>query len=238
MRTLSGAMILVGLSCVAVEAQSTVAGEWVLTVEEQFGPSVMRLSLSTADNKLTGSFGTRKIDGKVNGSSIELTGDEFTAKATLEGDSLKGEAVVSERRWPDTTPSPRTLKWSAVRIPARPSTPQTHDFEPSQFHQYFSSKIKPALRIHPGDRVRTWAVDAGGRDKHGERRSGGGNPQTGPFYVEGALPNDTLVVRINEVRTNRDWAGSGSTIMRNALDPWTLGYEMVTRVFQPVEAGS
>ena len=50
------------------------------------------------------------------------------------------------------------------------------------------------------------------------------NPQTGPFYVEGAMPNDTLVVRLNRVRTNRDWAGSGSTIMRTALEPGTLGF--------------
>ena len=84
-------------------------------------------------------------------------------------------------------------------------------------------KVAPVLRIHPGDTVRTWSVDAGGRDKQGNRRSAGGNPQTGPFYVEGALPNDTLVVRLNRVRTNRDWAQSGNTIMRNALEPGTLG---------------
>ena len=53
-------------------------------------------------------------------------------------------------------------------------------------------------------------------------RVAGGNPQTGPFYVEGALPNDTLVVRLTRVRTNRDWAQSGSTIMRNALEPGRL----------------
>ena len=51
------------------------------------------------------------------------------------------------------------------------------------FYRYFSSAIKPALRISPGDTVRTWAVDAGGRDKEGKQRSAGGNPQTGPFYV-------------------------------------------------------
>ena len=38
------------------------------------------------------------------------------------------------------------------------------------------------------------------------RAQRGGNPQTGPFYVEGAMPNDTLVVRLKRVRTNRDWA--------------------------------
>jgi hypothetical protein len=37
------------------------------------------------------------------------------------------------------------------------------------------------------------------------------------------MPNDTLIVRLNRVRTNRDWAQSGSQIMRNALEPGTLG---------------
>ena len=65
-------------------------------------------------------------------------------------------------------------------------------------------------------------MDAGGVDKTGNRRSPGGNPQTGPFYVEGAVPNDTLVVRLNKVRTNRDWARSGTTTMRNVLEPGAL----------------
>ena len=101
--------------------------------------------------------------------------------------------------------------------------PRIHDFEPTRFHLYFSAGIAPVLRINPGDTVRTWSVDAGGRDKQGNQRSGGGNPQTGPFYIEGAMPNDTLVVRFNRIRTNRDWAASGTTIVRNALEPRTLG---------------
>jgi acetamidase/formamidase len=107
-------------------------------------------------------------------------------------------------------------------VPSAPSAPRTYDFEPSQFHLYFSSEVAPPLRIHPGDTVRTWSVDAGGRDKQGNRRSPGGNPQTGPFYVEGALPNDTLVVRLNRVRLNRDWAQSGQAVMGRALEPGTV----------------
>src|SRR5262249_40112189 len=125
---------------------------------------------------------------------------------------LRGEAVFPNR----------TVKWTAVRVPPRPSTPKTHVFEPTQFHLYFSSKVPPALHIFPGDTVRTWSVDAGGVDKQGTRRSGGGNPETGPFYVEGAMPNDTLVVRLNRVRLNRDWAQSGAGFVSNALEPGTF----------------
>ena len=213
MRTCLCVAIIVGLLTASVPAQVNVAGEWMLTIEDQFGPNIMRLSLVVTGEKLTGTAGTRSIEGTFRGATIQFKGANLTAHGSLEGEVMKGEAILPDR----------TVKWTAVRMPPRPPAPKTYDFEPSEFHLYFSAKVAPALRIHPGDTVRTWSVDAGGRDKQGNRRSAGGNPQTGPFYIEGALPNDTLVVRLNRVRTNRDWAQSGNTIMRNALEPGTLG---------------
>jgi amidase len=214
MKTLCGAAFAAALICQSAVAQQTLAGEWMLTTQEEFGPNIMRLSLTIAGDKVSGTAsGGRKIEGTVQGTSIEFKIDNVINRATLTGAELKGEAV-----FPD-----RTVKWTALRIPPRPASPTTHEFEPSEFQLYFSSKAKPVLRIQPGDTVRTWSVDAGGRDKASNRRSAGGNPQTGPFYVEGAVPSDTLVVRLSKVRTNRDWAGSGSTIMRNALEPGSLG---------------
>ncbi len=213
MKSLCHAAILAGLVSITLAAQGTVAGEWMLTVSEIWGPNIMRLSLAVAGDALTGTAGNQKFEGTVKGNAIAFTFGNATAKGARVGDELRGEAT-----FPD-----RTVKWTAVRIPPRPATARTHDFEPTQFHRYFSSAIKPALRIQSGDTVRTWAVDAGGRDKEGKQRVGGGNPQTGPFYVEGAVPNDTLVVRLTKVRTNRDWAASGNTIMRNALEPWSIG---------------
>ena len=52
------------------------------------------------------------------------------------------------------------------------------------------------------------------------RRSPGGNPLTGPFYVEGAMPGDTLIVKINRLRLNRDSAFSGGSIVASALNPY------------------
>jgi acetamidase/formamidase len=46
----------------------------------------------------------------------------------------------------------------------------------------------------------------------------GGNPLTGPFYVEGAMPGDTLVVRFSRIRLNRDTAFSGSRVTAGALN--------------------
>jgi acetamidase/formamidase len=75
------------------------------------------------------------------------------------------------------------------------------------------------MRINPGDTIRTTTVDAGGRDAKGVRRSMGGNPETGPFYVEGAMPGDTLSVKFHRIRLNRDSAGSGDRIVASALTP-------------------
>lgn len=213
MKTFLRTSILAALAYISLAAQGSLAGEWVITVHDQFSTDVGRLVLVVNGDALSGTLRGRSIEGTVKGNTIEFKAQNAVVKGTLEGNELKGEAV-----FPD-----RTAKWTAVRIPPRSPAARTHEFEPTEFHQYFSSTIKPALRIQPGDTVRTWAVDAGGRDKLGNRRSGGGNPQTGPFYIEGALPDDTLVVRLTRIRTNRDWAGSGNTIMRNALEPGSLG---------------
>jgi acetamidase/formamidase len=205
-------LVLLAATAAPAAAQTNLTGDWMVTTHEISGPNVLRLTLVQEGEKLSGKAGNRSIEGSVKGSAIEFKDANMTVRAALEGGEIKGEAVSPER----------TVKWTAVRIPPRPAQPKTHDFEPTEFHLYFSSKPKPVLRIHPGDTVRTWSVDAGGRDKAGNRRSGGGNPETGPFYVEGAVPGDTLVVRLLKVRLNRDWAGSGNRIMSNALESGTV----------------
>ena len=213
MRMTFCAALVIVLAGIPGQAQQNVAGDWALTLFDTFGPNVMRLSLSLNGETLTGSAAGRPIEGTFSRGTIALKIRNFTMTGALDGAELKGEAA-----FPD-----RSVKWTAVRLPSPPASPRTHDFEPSAFHLYFSSKVAPALRIHPGDTVRTWSVDAGGVDRHGTRRSPGGNPQSGPFYIEGAMPNDTLVVRLNRVRLNRDWAQSGSRVVGRALEPGTLG---------------
>jgi acetamidase/formamidase len=108
----------------------------------------------------------------------------------------------------------------AERIVARSGQPKTHEFTPTKFERYFSSATPPVLRINPGDTVKTWSVDAGGRAPDGTVLSLGGNPLTGPFYVEGARPGDTLVVKLNQIRLNRDSAMSGRMVLANAVGPF------------------
>lgn len=113
------------------------------------------------------------------------------------------------------------IKWSAHRPAVRPSSaPAHHDFTPTVFYREFSGSKQPVLHLWPGDSVHTETVDAGGYDSHGAHRVFGGNPLTGPFYIEGAMPGDTLVVKLVRVRMNRDSARSGDGVAGDALDPY------------------
>ena len=95
----------------------------------------------------------------------------------------------------------------------------THTFIPQTFYNTFSFAHPPALRIKPGDRVVTKTADAAGVDWNGKIVAAGPNPQTGPFYVEGAEPGDMLVVTLEKVETNRATAYSSSLLAPYAVDP-------------------
>jgi amidase len=94
-----------------------------------------------------------------------------------------------------------------------------HRFQPDHYHVTIGPH-EPVLRIADGDSVVTTTVDASGRDASGERITPGGNPQTGPFFIEGAEEGDTLVVRFDDLRPNRDRGWSGVAIAPNVVDPY------------------
>lgn len=85
-------------------------------------------------------------------------------------------------------------------------SPRRINFTPTTFSNLFSLNREPALRIHSGDTVLTETIDAGGYDKNGVKRQKGGNPLTGPFYVENCLPGDVLAVTITQLSLNRSTA--------------------------------
>jgi amidase len=94
-----------------------------------------------------------------------------------------------------------------------------HAFEPTEFHLTIGEH-QPVLRVQPGDTVATSCVDAAGLDRRGEKLSDGGNPQTGPFSVEGAEPGDTLVVRLDAIRPNRTRGHTGEVVAERVVTPW------------------
>lgn len=104
----------------------------------------------------------------------------------------------------------------------QPLRAETHRFVPERFYNTFSGAHPPALRIKPGDRVITKTIDAAGVNWDGKTVADGPNPQTGPFYVEGAEPGDLLVVTFEKLETNRATAYSGTLLAPYTVDPAAL----------------
>lgn len=194
-----------------------VEGSWHLVLV-RFGTEFAdaRVELKVDGEKLTGTLNELKLEGSTKNDAVTLraTRPNGSAWGTLEG-RLQGNVITGTVRQ-----GGEEIGWKARRMPPAVNGPaRTHTFVPTEFHRVFSGAIKPVLRIQPGDTVRTWTVDAGGRDAHGKALSLGGNPQTGPFYVEGALPGDALAVKFSRIRLNRDSAVSGNAIVPSALQP-------------------
>src|SRR6478672_13355841 len=117
------------------------------------------------------------------------------------------------------------MKLVFVFVVAVTAFAETHRFEPKEFYNTFSGGHKPVLRIKPGDHVITSTIDARGVDSSGVQRGQGPNPETGPFYIEGAEPGDTLVVHLLRLETNRATGWSASLLAPYTADPGFLRLE-------------
>lgn len=78
----------------------------------------------------------------------------------------------------------------------------------------FSKYLEPVAYVKPGETIIVHTQDfCEGRitkdtDIPSDYMTGYLNPQTGPIYVEGAEPGDTLAVTIVDIQPDRDWAVS------------------------------
>jgi len=84
-------------------------------------------------------------------------------------------------------------------------------------YAYTFGGVPPVMRISPGTALRLWSDDAfGGVLRSVDDLSSAKvdlrfvNPQTGPFYVEGAEPGDTLVLHLAALEPARDWGASAA----------------------------
>lgn len=98
---------------------------------------------------------------------------------------------------------------------------KVHEVIATTYYRTFSRSYPVLQRIEPGDTVVTKTLDSGGQDFHGEHLSEPGNPLTGPFFVEGAEPGDSISVHLSKVKLNRDW---GYTSFRLGLVSLTPEY--------------
>jgi acetamidase/formamidase len=179
------------------------------------------MELKQQGDKFTGEFGGDKLEGTLTGNAIHFLakddrGGTEELTGTVQGGAISGTIVFIDG---DDKDHPSTHKFTATPVPQRRSGPaQRHEFTPSVFYRQFSPTNAPVLTVSPGDTIHTTTVDAGGTDEKGVTRVLGGNPETGPFYVESAAPGDILAVHLTRLRLNRDWAISDDGIVDRGVD--------------------
>jgi len=206
-------------------AAADFSGVWEVGVREFGGTNYYlpvtdgRLVLEKQGEGYSGRFNQLTFTGTLEKDGLHLSCNEQgracgtlvlqIAKDQLSG---KGEMIASS---PQIT-IPVTIEG---RHPAaRPPAPASHDYDPQTFTNFYSPILKPVMRLFPGDSVKTRTLDSRGHDRDGKPRAPRGNPLIGPFYVEGAMPGDTLVVHLDRVRTNRDSAYQTNLIANTALE--------------------
>jgi len=206
-------------------AATDFSGTWEVGVREFGGTNYYlpvqdgRLLLEQQGSNVTGRFNELTFTGSVEKDGLHLAcNDQGRACGQLvlqlTGSQLSGKGDMIARS-PQIT-IPVTLE--GRRPAVRPSAVAAHDYDPQTFTNFYSPVLKPVLRLFPGDSVKTRTLDSRGHDRDGKVRAPRGNPLIGPFYVEGAMPGDTLVVHLTRVRTNRATAYQSNLISSNALE--------------------
>jgi acetamidase/formamidase len=102
---------------------------------------------------------------------------------------------------------------------------QVVDFTPTREQYVWTfGGAEPVLEVEPGTALRLWTEDAfAGRVTSSEDKPSQVlnpkelNPQTGPFYVTGAEPGDTLALHFVSIEPARDWAASTTIPLFGAL---------------------
>jgi amidase len=179
------------------------------------------MQLNQQGDKITGNFEGDKLVGTLTGGAIHFLakderGGTEELTGTVQAGAISGTVVFVDA---EDKEHPDTHQFTATIVPQRPTgPPKRHEFTPTAFHRQFSAANKPVLTVAPGDTIHTTTVDAGGTDEKGVTRVLGGNPETGPFFIEGATPGDILAVHFTRLRLNRDWAVSDDAIVGRGLD--------------------
>ncbi|NYT42363.1 acetamidase/formamidase family protein [Sphingomonas sp. R-74633] len=217
MRLLSLLALLFATPALAQEAHIE---HWVLATDMWGTNAWSTLDITRTGDTLTGTLDGDPLEGTVRGKAIRFTARD--SKGTVYGyaGALAGEAMAGDADMPDSNHAGVRIahRFTARRLPERPAGgPKTWDYAPTSFSNLFSADRAPVLTIWPGDSVRTSTIDSGGVDDKDVTRALFGNPQTGPFFIAGAAPGDTLAVHIVRLTPNRDWADSLDTIVGRAL---------------------
>lgn len=210
--------VLALLTLLTTPAAANAADSWVVAID-LWGNTTYQTLVLEGEGALTGTLGGDRVTGRRAGKSLTLSVSRAGAQETLIG-RIEGDRIVGSADMADTnSPHVRVRHaFSARRIEAKPpGGPRRIDFAATSWSNVFSQHRTPVLTIWPGDTVVTSTLDSGGMDAYGVTRALYGNPQIGPFFVGGAEPGDTLAVRIDRLRLNRDFADSQDRLVGRAL---------------------
>ena len=243
-RLIVAMLCFVGHSCFAAD----VTGNWIAEIVASGESQYARVNLTADGGKLSGKWGENTVTGSVSQDNIELVLTDAQGKqmgsltGRRDGEKIIGTGTLSGGRGgrggriggaaPGFASGPVQIGWNLKRAALSPAKPQLHQFNPTDLYGTYSGSLKPALTIFPGDTVRTWTADAGGVDAKGVRHRGG-DSAVGPFYIEGALPGDTLVVHFLKIKTNRSSARQGTRVNPHAI---TAAY-LVAAKYDPEFSG-
>jgi len=116
----------------------------------------------------------------------------------------------------DAPGGPPLTPWSGVGAVGQDRRMDVVEFTPTRDEYTWTfGGVAPVRRVRPGSVLRLWSDDAfGGSLTSPEHRSADRvdlshvNPQTGPFYVEGAQPGDTVALHVVDLQPARDWGAS------------------------------
>jgi amidase len=201
-------------------AAEPLTGRWVVAADVHGAPIYVPMDIAQRGEKISGTYNGQKLEGSFKSGALHFvakddSGGEIVDGTLVDG-ALSGKVVDYEnanKEHPDRYTFTATLVRDRV-----PVVPRRHEFVPSAFYREFSAFNKPVLTVSSGDTIHTSTIDAAGADETGQRRSAGGNLQTGPFYVESAMPGDTLAVHLIRLRLNRDYAVSDDAIVSRGLN--------------------
>jgi acetamidase/formamidase len=192
---------------------------WLVSVDRWGNAEHAILTLDETGRVLSGDFNGWALTGERRGDRIRFSatdsfGVPYRFEATAAGDGLSGWAD-----YPDTSNAgPRARHaFTARRLEMPTGEPGPRHHDPRSYSNTFTADLAPVMVIQPGDVVSTRTIDSGGIDENGRVVALYGNPQTGPFFVEGAKAGDVLAVRIRRLSLNRDYADSLDGVTGRAM---------------------
>ncbi|MEO6278814.1 acetamidase/formamidase family protein [Roseateles sp.] len=212
--------LLAALWLLPVLAFAATTQHWLVATDLWGNQAYATLALVRDGQRLSGTLDGDALEGSTDAGVLRFTtrdskGERYTYEGRIDADRFAGEAD-----WPDSNHAGVRIRhrFTARLLPEQPpGGPQQHTYDPKDFSNLFTADREPVLTIWPGDTVHTRTIDSGGVDERGVTRALFGNPQTGPFFVSGAEPGDTLVVHLVKLTPNRDWADSLDSIVGRAL---------------------